>query len=130
MEKAMNSRQEKRATFKLEPLEVHYETALKDIQAKCHECAGSCSEVKKCDSTDCPLHPYRLGKRVKLEDRGEGYLTPMEAIRAYCLECCGGYMKEVRLCPAKKCPARQYRFGMHPRVAHRKGYDVYQKETR
>lgn len=130
MDVATNARTEKSATVNLEPLNVHYETALKDIQAKCHECAGSRSAVRKCDSTDCPLYPYRLGKRVKPEDRGEGYLTAQEALRANCLECCGGCMKEVRLCPAKKCPAWQYRFGMHPRVAHRKGYDVYQKETR
>ena len=41
-------------------------------------------------------------------------LTPIKAIRAYCIECSGGMTKEVKLCPAKKCPLYPYRMGKRP----------------
>ena len=38
-------------------------TPLKAIRANCIDCmAGSVYEVKRCHLTDCPLHPYRLGR--------------------------------------------------------------------
>lgn len=37
---------------------------LKAIRAKCVECCGgSAVEVKFCEIEDCPLFPYRFGKR-------------------------------------------------------------------
>ena len=39
-------------------------TPIKSIRKKCLDCCGgSAFEVKLCAITDCPLHPYRYGKR-------------------------------------------------------------------
>ena len=43
-------------------------------------------------------------------------LTPIKAIRAYCIECSGGMTKEVKLCTAEKCPLYPYRMGKRPKV--------------
>ena len=43
-------------------------------------------------------------------------LTPIKAIRAYCIECSGGMTKEVKLCTAEKCPLYPYRMGNRPTV--------------
>lgn len=41
-------------------------TPLKAIRAKCLECScGQAKEVRLCILTNCPLHPYRMGKRPK-----------------------------------------------------------------
>ena len=41
-------------------------------------------------------------------------MTPLKAIRVYCLDCCGGQSKEVKLCPCENCPLWQYRLGKNP----------------
>jgi len=41
-------------------------------------------------------------------------LTPIKAIRAWCLDCSGFQPKEVRLCPHTDCPLYPYRFGKNP----------------
>lgn len=41
-------------------------------------------------------------------------LTPVRAIRLWCLECEGG-AKGVRLCSTDSCPLHTYRFGTNPR---------------
>jgi len=39
-------------------------TPIKAIRAKCKDCsAGQVSEVRKCPLKECPLYPYRMGKR-------------------------------------------------------------------
>ena len=43
-------------------------------------------------------------------------LTPIKAIRAYCIECSGGMTKEVKLCPVENCPLYPYRMGKRPKV--------------
>ena len=43
-------------------------------------------------------------------------LTPVKAIRAYCIECSGGMTKEVKLCPVENCPLYPYRMGKRPTV--------------
>jgi len=44
-------------------------TPIQSIRAKCRECScGSTAEIRSCELTDCPLHPYRLGKRPKQKD--------------------------------------------------------------
>ena len=43
-------------------------------------------------------------------------LTPIKAIRAYCIECSGGMTKEVKLCPGENCPLYPYRMGKRPTV--------------
>lgn len=44
---------------------------LKAIRAKCLDCCGgSANEVKLCEIEDCPLFPYRFGKRPAGVRRG------------------------------------------------------------
>lgn len=39
---------------------------LKAIRAKCLDCCcQQVNEVKLCECTDCPIHPYRFGKHPK-----------------------------------------------------------------
>jgi len=39
-------------------------TPMRAIRKKCLDCcADSQMEVRLCDIKDCPLHPYRMGKR-------------------------------------------------------------------
>ena len=41
-------------------------------------------------------------------------LSPLKAIRKYCLECGGGSPKEVKLCVIPHCPLFSFRFGHNP----------------
>jgi hypothetical protein len=41
-------------------------------------------------------------------------LSPMEAIRVKCLDCCAGSPHEVRLCVAMACPSWPFRMGRSP----------------
>jgi hypothetical protein len=41
-------------------------------------------------------------------------LTPIRAIRKYCLDCLGGHYKEIRLCPSTDCALHPYRMGKRP----------------
>lgn len=41
-------------------------TPLKAVRNKCIDCSGgSYKEVAQCPIVDCPLYPYRFGKRPK-----------------------------------------------------------------
>lgn len=41
-------------------------TPMKAARAKCLDCCcGSSKEVRLCPVTECPLYPYRFGKRPK-----------------------------------------------------------------
>ena len=41
-----------------------YETPIKAIRKKCLDCCcGSRKEVRLCKVIECPLYPYRFGKR-------------------------------------------------------------------
>ena len=43
-------------------------TPIKAIRAKCKECSGNqLAVIRKCQILNCPLHPYRMGKRPKEE---------------------------------------------------------------
>lgn len=42
------------------------------------------------------------------------HLTPIQAIRAKCLDCMCWQKTEVRLCPAEDCPIYAYRLGKNP----------------
>ena len=37
--------------------------------------------------------------------------SPLQAIRAKCLDCCLGSTSEVKLCPSETCPLHALRFG-------------------
>ena len=40
-------------------------TPLKAIRAKCVDCSETQRDVRLCPCADCPLWPYRFGKRPK-----------------------------------------------------------------
>ena len=42
-------------------------------------------------------------------------MTPLKAIRQFCLECSAWQTKEVRLCPVDDCNLYQYRMGHNPK---------------
>lgn len=44
----------------------------------------------------------------------KSHITPVQAIRAKCLDCCAGSFKEVRLCPLTWCPIHPFRLGKNP----------------
>lgn len=49
-------------------------TPMKAIRAKCLDCmCGNSAEVRRCPCENCPLYPYRFGKRPK-----EGSSIPKE----------------------------------------------------
>ena len=73
------------------------------IRARCMDCVGyNTAEVRRCENSDCPLHPYRL---TSSGGRGE----KADAIRQYCLDCCNGSAYERSHCTAKNCPLYDYR---------------------
>lgn len=43
-------------------------------------------------------------------------MTPMQAIRAKCIDCCCGQVYEVRLCTAQDCPLYAFRMGKNPNI--------------
>ena len=44
-------------------------TPVKAIRAKCLDCCcGQMKEVRLCTAENCPLYPYRMGKRPKREE--------------------------------------------------------------
>lgn len=48
-------------------------TPIKSIRAKCLDCCCSQpSEVRLCPAENCPLWPYRMGKRPKIQGKDEG----------------------------------------------------------
>ena len=62
-------------------------TPIKSIRAKCLDCScGSAKEVELCPVANCPLYPYRFGKRVngsKKEMSEEQKVAARERILAY-----------------------------------------------
>lgn len=42
-------------------------------------------------------------------------MTPLRAIRLYCIDCCLGSYAEVRECQAESCPCWPYRHGHNPK---------------
>lgn len=45
---------------------MEYKTPVKTIRAKCLDCcAESALEVRECAAVNCPLHPWRMGRRPK-----------------------------------------------------------------
>jgi hypothetical protein len=56
----------------------------------------------------------RKMQRSELEAMGHAPVSPMEAIRARCLDCCAGSAHEVRCCVAMTCPSWPFRTGKNP----------------
>src|SRR5215469_9427509 len=67
-----------------------------------------------------PDGEYLIGRdpremmRKELEAMGHEPMSPMEAIRAKCLDCCAGSAHEVRCCVAMACPSWPFRTGKNP----------------
>jgi len=55
---------------------------------------------------------YPSEKEMQKFDFSKKKLTPANAMRLKCLDCCGFVQKEVRLCPCKNCPLYPYRLGV------------------
>ncbi len=53
------------------------------------------------------------------EDAEKKILTPIKAIRAFCLDCSCGSANEVRLCPISNCWLYPYREGHNPNIKPR-----------
>jgi len=49
-----------------------------------------------------------------LKAAGHEPMSPLQAIRAHCLDCCAHQANEVALCTAVKCPSRPFRLGTDP----------------
>jgi len=49
-----------------------------------------------------------------LTKAGHERVSPLEAIRAFCVECSGGSPQEARLCQAISCQLWPFRSGGHP----------------
>ena len=41
-------------------------------------------------------------------------ITPLQAIRKKCIDCCGYQYNEVKACPVLDCPIWKFRLGLHP----------------
>ena len=84
------------------------------IRQHCLDCClGDMREVKACQAKTCLLYQYRSGHRAPAQT-----LTPLKAIRAYCLACGEpDSYASVRDCKMEHCKLHQFRFGHNPRRA-------------
>jgi hypothetical protein len=51
---------------------------------------------------------------AELREAGHEPMSPLQALRARCVDCCGGQANEVALCLAVDCPAWPSRMGVNP----------------
>lgn len=83
---------------------------LKAIRKYCLWCCGeSALEVRLCPAYDCPLHPFRFGRKPKKVS------SALKAIKERCFNCSGFEKKQVRECPFPECPLYPYRLGKNPK---------------
>ena len=55
---------------------------------------------------------YEKSKDKFIEDANNGKrLSPLKAIRVFCLECMGYYVEDVKNCTCDTCPNHKFRFG-------------------
>lgn len=88
-------------------------TPMRAIRRKCVDdcCLGEINEPKSCTADDCPLFPYRTGKRKVYP---KPLYTPIKAMRKKCLKCSEN-QQEVRNCWDKNCSIYPYRMGKRPK---------------
>lgn len=55
-------------------------------------------------------------------------MTPIQTIRAKCLDCCCDQANEVKLCTAIRCPLWPFRLGKNPNIKPRE-YTEEQREA-
>lgn len=60
----------------------------------------------------------------------EKRLTPIKAIRAFCLECCGESKKAVKECTSNNCSLYAYRLGHNPNISKREMSDDQKQAAR
>jgi hypothetical protein len=61
-----------------------------------------------------PIGRDAIATREELRALGHEPMSPMQAIRAHCLDCCAGSANEVKLCAARCCPSWPFRLGRNP----------------
>ena len=82
-------------------------TPLQSIRKYCLWCMNDQPlEVRLCPSDDCPLFPFRFGKRTIKS-------SSLKAIRKRCLDCTEG-PSYTRNCPFTDCPLFTFRMGHNP----------------
>jgi hypothetical protein len=52
--------------------------------------------------------------RGELREAGHETMSPLQALRAHCLDCCAQQAKKVALCSAVGCPSWPFRMGADP----------------
>lgn len=52
--------------------------------------------------------------REELAELGHYRMSPMDVIRARCLDCCADQQAEVRKCTSVRCPSWPFRMGKNP----------------
>lgn len=50
----------------------------------------------------------------ELSAMGHERMSPLDALRSRCVDCCAGSINEVRLCVSLNCPAWPFRMGTNP----------------
>uniref|UniRef100_A0A6M3XU70 Uncharacterized protein n=1 Tax=viral metagenome TaxID=1070528 RepID=A0A6M3XU70_9ZZZZ len=79
------------------------------IRRECLTCmGGSTNMVDGCETKECALYSYRLGKRP------HGEPTALKALKAFCLACVDGNQVEVKNCTGP-CHLHYYRLGRNPK---------------
>ena len=68
----------------------------------------------------------RTMSQDELVAMGHSPMSPLQAIRAHCLDCCAGSAQEVAKCMALRCPSWPFRMGTSP---HRKPPSDEQKQA-
>jgi len=61
-----------------------------------------------------PSQSPQQSKPEELRTLGHKLMTPLEALRAHCIDCSGHDPEEVAHCPVKRCPSWPFRFGRNP----------------
>lgn len=84
---------------------------LSAVKEYCTWCSGdNPREVKFCPVKDCPLYPFRSGKKP------DGFQkSVLKAIKERCFDCSGFELREVKECKFKDCPLYPYRLGKNPK---------------
>jgi len=87
-------------------------------------------EIRLCPSGDCPLYPFRFGKKPRYET----ILTPLLAIRERCKDCSVYELERIRNCPfdgkqEEKCDLYDYRMGKNPNRSQIGGNPLFKKHN-
>jgi len=91
---------------------------LKAIRTYCLWCCNDqWREVELCPAEDCPMWPYRFGRKPK----DQPSRSRLKVIRERYLDCVGYSQKAVRDCWDTSCPLYEYRMGKNPKLLGKRG---------